>query len=120
MTNFGEDFAGTRQRILNELLSMQWRGWRYLKRIGGVRYGARILELKRLGYKFEDSPTNDPHGKMYRLLSPDPGEPQPKQVKIYLPEEYVIELLTDRTLYPEAETIVAQALRIFQANKHKL
>jgi hypothetical protein len=120
MTNFGEDFASARQRILDELLSMQWRGWRYLERIGGIRYGARILELKRLGYKLEAAPTNDPHGKMYRLLSPDPGEPQLKQVKIYLPEEYVIELLTEGKLRPEAEAIVAKALRIFQANKHKL
>lgn len=120
MANFGEDFASARQRILNELLSLQWRGWRYLQRIGGIRYGARILELKRLGYKLETSPTNDPHGKMYRLRSPDPGVPQLKQVKIYLPEEYVIELLNDRTLYPEAEAIVIRALRIFQANRHKL
>lgn len=119
MTDYAVKYVTARQRVLAELMPLQWRSWRILRRIGGVRYGARLRELKRLGYRIEDTSGNDNEGKVYRLINPRPARPAIKQVKIYLPEEHVKALLRDE-LYPETKTIALEALRIFQANRHKL
>jgi len=118
--DYGVKYATARERILANLKSMQWRSWRVLRRSGGVRYGARLRELKRLGYQIEDATSNDNEGKVYRLLSPTPGPPQAKMVKVYLPEKNVIVLLDNFELPAATRAMLLDALRSFQHNRHKL
>ena len=118
--DYGVKYATARDRVLAELKSMQWTSWKTLRRTGGVRYGARIRELRRLGYKIEDGPTNGPDGKAYRLRSLRPGAPEEKHVKIYLPESHVINLLDNYEIPDFTRTLILIALRTFQANKDKL
>jgi hypothetical protein len=117
--DFAVKYQTARDRVLIELQSLEWVSWKILRRIGGVRYSARLLELKRLGYKIEDNPDPSGDGKRYRLIDPMPGRPQGKLVKLYLPEPDVDALLSDKVT-STAKTIIVRALRIFRANKHKL
>jgi hypothetical protein len=117
--DFAVKYQTARDRVLIELQPLEWVSWKVLRRIGGVRYSARLLELKRLGYKLEDSPDPSGDGKRYRLIDPMPSRPQCKQVKLYLPEADVQALLHGEvTLF--TISIARTALRIFRNNKHKL
>jgi hypothetical protein len=116
--DFAVKYQSARERILIELQPLQWVSWRILHRICN-RYSARVLDLKRLGYKIEDEPDPSGHGKRYRLINPVPSRPQGKQVKLYLPEPDAEALVRgDVTLFTVAAA--STALRIFRANKHKL
>jgi hypothetical protein len=117
--DFAIKYQTARDRVLGELQSLEWISWKVLRRIGGVRYSARLLELRRLGYKIEDAPDQSDHGKRYRLIDPVPSRPQRKQVKLYLPEADVEALLKGHvTLFTISAARIA--LRIFRVNKHKL
>jgi hypothetical protein len=119
VTDYGARYETARDRCLTALLSLDWVSWKTLRLIGGVRYSARLLELKRLGYKIEDRSDPSGDGKNYRLLDRLPSAPQIKLVKVYLPENDAA-LLAEGVATINAIYIVDKALRIFRANKHKL
>jgi hypothetical protein len=119
MADYGAKYETARDRCLATMLPLDWVSWRTLRWIGGVRYSARLLELKRLGYKIEDRPDPSGDGKNYRLLDPLPSTPQGKLVKVYLPEDDAA-LLAEGVATANTTHIANKALRIFRANKHKL
>lgn len=84
---WSEDFAKTHSPKRAKLLRLLWDcKWHHHKelRVAGVRYSARLLELKRLGYLIgTDSLENEP-GNRYRLLSRVPTTPQQRQIKVFL------------------------------------
>ena len=106
-----------RERILREMKGLNWISWERMLQIGGVRYSARILELRRLGYKIEDCAVSD--GKRYRLIDPAPGRPKHKQVKLYLPESEV-EFLLHGNVTGVVKRAALDALTTFRANKANL
>jgi hypothetical protein len=119
-TDYAAKYQSARERTLTMLKDLQWTSWRQLRRVAGVRYGARIRELKRLGYRIEDSSDNSPDGKQYRLTNITPGEPLGKRVRVYLPERETEMLLTTGKVPAASIVAIATALSIFRANKHKL
>lgn len=118
-TDFGKEFATARDKIFDVLDDLDWHSWRALRAVGGVRYSARLLELRRLGYVIDDLPDPSGTGKVYRLLSLTPDVPQGKQVKIFLPESDVKRLL-EGIITGSTVRAVRDAYAIFQANRHKL
>lgn len=110
-----------RQRVLRLLSDCDWHPHYELKRVGGVRYGGRIRELKRLGYRIETRPHDgQPQGYDYRLVSTEPGMPEEKQVKVYLTEQAADALVSRRVVTGDAWYAVRDALKSFKANKGKL
>lgn len=81
--DFGEKKRPLRERVFDLLSDLEWHTHVELNRIGGNRYAARILELKRQGYRVDSRPLGE-MGKEYRLLSLNPGVPQPKRVRVFL------------------------------------
>lgn len=118
-TDYAEQYQTARGRIFDLLSDLEWHSWRELKRIGGVRYSARLLELKRLGYAV-DSDSEAPDGRIYRLQSLAKGAPKGKRVKVFLEESDVIALLEKGTLTKRAQKTLTDALGSFQANRWKL
>ena len=107
-----------RGRLLKLLEDLGWHDHRDLERVAGNRYAARLLELKRLGYRIEDrSGTKD--GKAYRLLSREPSEPQGKRVKVFL-DEADADALSHGRITAAAVDAVGLALASFRANRGKL
>lgn len=84
-------YASARDAVLEALRSGAWVSWRQLNAIAGVRYGARIRELKRLGYQIEATERED-HGRSCRLISPDLGHAREKRIRIYLDEQDALEM----------------------------
>lgn len=82
---FSEKYKPAREQVLDLLGDLQWHSWKDLRRVGGVRYGARLGELKDDGYSIEtrDSTLTD-DGKDYRLRWLTPGEGRDPRVKVYL------------------------------------
>lgn len=76
-----------REKVLQVLSDLQWHPYMDLAAVGGVRYGARLLELKRLGYEIEDRNVKGDIGKDYRLKRLRPGMPKQKLVKVFLMED---------------------------------
>jgi hypothetical protein len=107
-----------RETLLEMLKQGGWFTHVDCKTTGGVRYSARILELKRLGYVIEDRPsTTYENGKDYQLTGR--GLPQKKRVKVFITEEDA-ELLVSGHVTKAATAAVRKALRSFKANKEKL
>lgn len=122
-TDHAELHKTARGRVLLTLHDLNWHPNHELSRksVGGIRYSARILELKRLGYEIEDRDIDGAKaGKEYRLKSKTPGPPQSKRVKVFLEESDVDKLLKQGTLTTRARKALADALGSFQANKSKL
>lgn len=119
MSDYGEKYETARDRVLNALQGGEWVSWKVLDRVGGNRYSARVLELKRLGYMIESRPDPSGDGQQYRLVSPYPGPPQTKRVKVFLDEADAEELLTGH-LTPAAGNAVLTALESFRINRSKL
>ena len=118
-TNYGQKYESARDQVLKLLMDLQWHGRKQLERVAGNRYCARILELKRLGYKVESEPLPDDDGNRYRLLSKTPGKPQAKKVKIFVTESEA-EWLTKKIVRDSALKPIREALESFRANKKKL
>lgn len=109
-----------RDALLRLLSDLQWHPHYELAERSGVRYGARVLELRRLGYVIETVNMGaDSCGNEYRLLSRTPGKPQGKRVQVYL-EEADAAMLTAGTINATVHTIVADALASFRARKTML
>ncbi len=117
-TDYAELNKTARGRVLQLLLDLAWHGYAQLRRVGGIRYSARILELKRLGYRIEDEPL-EPQGKRYRLVSPTPSAAKGKKVKVYISESGAQALLEGH-ITNTVKNAVADALGSFRTNKHKL
>ena len=119
--NYGQEKKTQRQRVLEALSDLGWHSFKALVRVGGIRYSARILELKRLGYVIEDRETGDGSlGKEYRLTSLVPGAPQEKRVKVFLDAQDVSAMLNTGTVPLSARAPLAEALGSFCANMDKL
>jgi hypothetical protein len=119
-TDYGEEKRPLRERLLACLLDMHWHRHDELARVGGNRYSARMLELKRLGYLIEDETLPDGTGKGYRLVSAELFEPQKKRVKAFLEEADVEQMLETGAIPADALMALEDALASFKANKEKL
>lgn len=119
--DYGKAKKTARERALLCLWDLTWHPWRDLEPAGaGVRYSARVRELKREGWKIDDRPLEDGSlGKEYRLMSHRKGRPATKQVKVYLTEDQAV-ALTQGIVTPATAKAVADALASFRVNKHKL
>jgi hypothetical protein len=117
--DWGAEKVSQRESLRVLLWDMQWHDHRALRRVGGVRYSARLLELKRLGFLFEDT-EHDDGGKSYRLLDRVPQLPQRKRVKVLLEEADVSALLEGEAVSAEARVALHTALSTFRANRNKL
>lgn len=115
-TDFGRKYVTARDRVRLLLDDRKWHSWDELRRVGGVRYGARLLELRRLGFEIE-SEDMAPDGKRYRLVGL--CEPQQKRVKVLLTEEEAEDLL-DSVVTDSTWDAVESALASFRANRGKL
>lgn len=99
----------------------KWHAHHTLIDLGGVRYSARLLELKRLGYRITTREIGRAGGgKEYRLLSTKVATPKPKQVKIYMNEYDAALLVSSGVLSEPGRAAVNDALRSFRANRDKL
>jgi len=109
-----------RKRVLALLSDLQVHNWRAIHRVGGVRYSARILELKRLGYKILS--WGNEHGKDYQLKSLRRSKPQGKHVKIFLDERDAEKLFryTKKYRMPKAARQFEDALGSYRENIGKL
>lgn len=67
-----------RERVLSLLSDLGWHSYRALVTVGGLRYGARVLELRREGYQIEVRAL-DVEGQEYRLTSLVKGAAQGKR-----------------------------------------
>jgi hypothetical protein len=116
-TDFGEEKKTARERLLDLLSDGEWHSYKECQSVGGARYGARLHELRRLGFQV-DSRGDKAAGLDYRVTGT--GEPQRKRVKVYLEEEDVIELLDSHRLTTNARKLLEEALGSFRHNKDKL
>ncbi len=120
-TDFAIEKLPARIRVLDLLRDLQWHGFQELHEVGGVRYSARLLELRRLGYDIVTEGQKK-LGLRYRLVSPRPGARQGKRVKVFLREQDAITLLAvaNRDGMTEAREALADAIGSFQTNRYKL
>lgn len=116
--DYGSINSTKRDAVLKLLSDLQWHPHQQLAGVGGVRYGARVLELRRLGYRIEVMDT-EPQGRTYRLHSMSRGTPQAKKVKIYLHEDDAAALAMGHAT-SRAVDAAREALATFRTNKHKL
>lgn len=62
------------RRALHLLLSKEWCSGNELFQVAGTRYGARLDELKPLGYRWEKQWRPGSAVPYYHLLSPEPEQ----------------------------------------------
>jgi hypothetical protein len=114
--DYAEKHASMRERVLELLADCEWHTHRELHSLCN-RYGARIAELRGLGYVVETEDLDA--GKRYRLVSLDRSGRKQKRVRVYLDERDVVELLKGRlTLFSRAA--LEDALGSFRQNKERL
>lgn len=112
-----------RERILALLSDLEWHSYKEVHRTGSIRYSARLLELKHLGYQIETRENAEGNlGLDYRLVSLIKGAPQKKLVKVFLEEEDAKELstLAERHRLDRAFQALDGAIKSFEINRHKL
>lgn len=110
-----------REALYTLLADGAWHNHHELAMAGGVRYSARVLELKRIGYVIESEDTSGgEQGKRYRLASTTPGECQPKRVKVLLKESDVIAMVERGFIPNAARTALRDAHASFDTNRDKL
>lgn len=115
--NFAAKKKPARERLLDLLSDYRWHSFMECKAAGGIRYGARILELKRLGYTIE---SQGKRGDGYNYCLTGMGMPQMKRVKALLVESDVISLIENNSIPATAKSALEKALYSFQANREKL
>lgn len=116
-TDFAAEKTPAREKLLALLNDGQWKPWNDMRAAGGMRYSARLLELKRLGYQIE-SRGSKVAGKEYRLTGK--GEPKSKRVKVFLTEEQARQVRDCNALPVETRKVVAAALRSFESRRDML
>lgn len=109
-----------RTAVLDLLWDLRWHDSFELVRVGGLRAGARVHELKRQGWDVEVDVDADTGRARYRLVSWDPGPVRQKKVKALLREDDVARLLATGELTASAISDLQAALDSFRANKEKL
>ena len=121
-TNWGKEKKTQRDKVLELLWDMYWHHHNELADVGGHRYSARVLELKRLGYSIDTRHFKGEKkmGKEYRLLDRVPGTPKTKRVKVFFEEHDAEVLLRGGKLTEAAESQLRSALRSFRVNKGSL
>lgn len=110
--------ASQRDRLYTLLHDLLWHPWPELAEAGGRRYGARLLELRRLGYEIS-SRAHPGGGKEYRLNSREPGPKHERRVRVLLTEKEIRALLTGEPTSVTRSTL-EKALARFRYNKHNL
>lgn len=108
-----------RDALLERMSDLQWHPHWELKAVAGIRYSARLLELRRLGYTVEDRPVKG-QGKEYRLLSLEKRKPREKRVKIYMSKTDAETLRNDGRLTRTARIDLNTALHSYYLNEDKL
>ena len=119
-TDHAQTHMPKRERLRLLLWDLRWHAHAELRGVAGVRYSARLLELKRLGFEVEDEPIQGDTGKRYRLKSHTPGAPKVKLVKVYLREQDCARLVERGEVGLHLENCIAGALQSFRQNKDKL
>ena len=110
--------AGTKRDALLILLSdKEWHPHYQLVETGGVRYGARLAELRRLGHGIETR-GHAKEGKEYRYAGKK--KPPEKRVKVLLREEDAIYMAKYHYVPKKARKPLEAALASFRANRDKL
>lgn len=106
-----------RDTLLSLLSDLGWHHNREL-RVAGVRYSARLLELKRLGYQIERRAIEGGHE--YRLVSLRRQAPKEKMVKVFLVEADASAIVERRAITDTAMAAIRDALGSFMNNRDKL
>lgn len=122
-TDFGTVCAPKRERLLRLLSDLQWHEpQEMLRYTGSWRFGALVLQLKRMGYQFESQhiPGTNPPQTRFRLVSMVRGEPQPKLVRVYLHEQDADAICYRNEVPVRARIDLSEALHKYRANRHKL
>lgn len=117
LRNYAARYLSARDSLLELLGDLRWHHWTDLRDAAGVRYSARLLELRRLGYRVATHELVE--GKRYRLLSRTPGPRLNKMVRVFLPEDDAA-LLLDGDMTEAARTAIADALGSFRHNRDRL
>lgn len=120
-TDFAVVKESARDRVLALLWDLVWHGYEELHRTGGIRYSARLLELRRLGYDIVTEGKKE-SGLRYRLKSRTPGEPQEKRVKVFLEESDAVHLVVLARVngMDAAAGSLRRAVESFHHNRDKL
>ena len=118
--NHGEIRKPHRERLLALLQDLKWHPHYRLKDVAGVRYSARLLELKRLGYEIDSEEIDGIGGKKYRLVNLTPSTPQGKRVKVFLELKDAERIVERGYISPSAKAALADAIGSFKTNKDKL
>lgn len=114
-----EVHVSKRQALFTFLSDLQWHYHYDLARVAGVRYSARILELKRLGFRVESKECEVGQGKMYRMPTTRVGDRKMKRVKVFLEEEDVLAMVAGH-VPSSARAALRDAHGSFDTNREKL
>lgn len=116
--DYAAHFRSAREALLDLLGDLGWHGWGECSARAGIRYGARVRELRQEGYTIEDEPHGD--GKRYRLASLTPGAATTAtRVRLML-EHDEMEMLADNLFVPAAiRTAARKALASHRPTKKK-
>jgi hypothetical protein len=112
----------TKRTALFRLLSDgAWHAHHELAEAGGVRYSARVLELRRLGYGIVTAPMGEgDHGLRYRMATTKRGETKAKRVKVFLEERDVVAMVSSGFVPTRALDALADAHASFDTNRERL
>ncbi len=119
--DYGAINVTKREALFGLLADGEWHSHVEIAGVAGVRYSARILELKRLGYMIDSEDSHDgEQGKRYRMLSTTPGLGKAKRVKVYLEEPDVLDMVERGIVPPAARAALEDAHASFNTNRDKL
>ncbi len=119
--DYGRVNLTKRDALFSLLSDGAWHQHHELARAGGVRYSARLLELKRLGFAIDSEDASDgEQGKRYRMPSTMPGVAKTKRVKVYLEEPDVLAMVERGFIPPGARAALEDAHASFDTNREKL
>lgn len=107
-----------RDALLRLLSDREWHAHHQLASVAGVRYSARLLELKRLGYTI-DTVDIAAQGRAYRMPTLERGAPRLKRVKVLLEEADVLQMVHGH-VPSTARHALSDAHASFDANRAKL
>jgi len=114
--SYPRKFRSAREALFALLEDCQWHHWDELQARAGVRYGARVCELRDDGYEILSTDLDT--GKRYRLTSVVPGPKRRNRVKVFLDEADAVSVARG---FPSSSAMseVASAIQSFRSNKAK-
>lgn len=101
-----------RERLLELLADGAWHDWRECSDVAGLRFGARVGELREAGWLIESEDLEV--GRRYRLASLEKGPKLGRRVRIYV-DESDAEALASGWVSERARLAIKSALAIFRA-----